>query len=304
MKKLQKVSFLIIVLIFVMACNLPAPTHDQTSTEAVSTDGQTGMPTENPDQATEQPTVSDPRGGFFGISIPTEGIVPAGFVKISNALTVYDPDSNHCWTYILLKNTSIEPLDIVKDFSYTMTWYDDQNQMVDQWESTNGPAVFPQETNLWEMWAESEKLKDHKIARAVFEVKDIASVNSFYSVGPIRDRVTTQPLPHPFFTIDAGELTIDKEDLVYGTVANSSATIKSALPTVTNVQVLAIYFNDKEEWIGTAKSDPVELYSGASATVDLSGFNLTALPVRAEYYPLVVSPGGDLLEVFYPGIYN
>jgi hypothetical protein len=309
MKKLGKALFISIIVIFTLSCNLYTFGMNRTGTDADSAGDESGSVMVAPNQDSSQNDSQSPNGSTttnvdesdFATLIPTEVIVPDGVLIIKRFITILDPEISSCRTLILLENTSSDPLDIVKEFSYTMTWYDAQDQIVDQWDNTNGPNVFPQEKNLWEMWVDKEKRADRKISRAVFEIKSITTVMTYYQ-NSVRDNILNQPLNHPFFDIQAGDYVIS-QDFLLGTIATTPVTIKSNMANKVGVQVFAVYLNDQDVMTGFGKDGGTELDAGASNDTSVVGYNLTELPKKAEYYPILVGPS-DLLEVVYPNIYK
>ena len=300
MKSLTKIVILFLVSFFVLGCNLPA------IVEGSGNESQTQSGEDNEVQSDMDPpdqSGSDDLGDIdFATSVPTEVIVPDGVLIVANVLTRLDMEIDSCRTFVILRNTSSNPLEIVKEFSYTMTWYDDQDQVVDQWDNSNGPMVFPQEVNYWEMWVDEDAVASHNIVRAVFEIKDIITADSIYKEGQVRERILSQALSHPFFTIEPGELILDKSNFLLGLTASSTVNFSSSLENLTPVQILALYYNDAGDWVGIGRSNSFEYNPGDSLSMDVSGMIFTDLPVNVEYYGIVV--GSDLVEVIYPGIYN
>lgn len=307
MKKTQRALFISVLVIFLMACNcnLINQVKEMTGLGEGSADDSGGSIFGPFFQTTDQPSdkpVTVYEEIDYKTFVPTEVIVPDGVLRITKYITTYDATTVMCRTFLLLENIGTDPLDAINSFSFTMTWYDDQNQVVDQWNNTNGPIVFAQEKNLWEPWVSRNLLTGRNVVRAVFEVKDIITLNSFFTEGQVRERVASTPLNHPFFSLSAEALRLEYHP-IYNVIPQTTVSVQSALANPVGVQVVAFYFNEKGEVIGMGKSGPADLDAGASASLDVLGYGLTEAAARAEYYPYLVG-STDLLEMVYPDIYN
>jgi hypothetical protein len=314
MKKSEKALLISVLVIFLMACNcnLLNLFKEKTGLESNSSEEQGGSSISVPDQATGKPSTqstkkpsgqvsSDSDASFLPV-VPTEVIVPDGILKITKAFTAYDEEIVSCKSYILIENTSTDPLDAVKEFSYVMTWYDDQGQIVDQWDHTWGPNVFPQEANIFTAWVDKDKLEGHKIVKAVFEIKDITTVNTFYTEGSVREKVANTPIKHPFFPFTATDFKMEN-DFLFGKIASNTVTVQSSLANKVGVQIVAFYFNDQNQVIGVGINGEAEVDPGASVPIEVNSYFFTETPTKAEYTPILIGPS-DLLEVVYPGLYN
>lgn len=307
MKKTQKVLVISVLVVFLMACNcnLLNMIKEKVGLGDGATAVEGGSPFSAPTQETEKPSnqsgSSDEEYTFVKF-IPTEVIIPDGVLQVTKFITTYDEANNLCETTLLIENTSTDPLDVVKEFSYIITWYDDQGQMVDQWDHDSGPNVFPQEATLFEPWVHEDKLTGHKVVRAVFEITEISTVKSKFPDGSVKEHIANTPLNHPFFPYTANEMIVEN-DYLLGTYASTTITVQSSMENKLGAQVIAVYYDDQDQVIGIGKSPQFEINPGESITGEVEGYALTELPVRAEYYPIVVGQT-DLIEVVYPGLYN
>jgi hypothetical protein len=202
----------------------------------------------------------------------------------------------------LIENTSTDPLDAVKEFSYVISWYDDQGQILDQWDHTWGPNVLPQEANLFTAWVDKDKLEGHKVVKAVFEIKDITTVNSFYTEGTVREKIANTTIKHPFFSYTATNFKME-DDFFFGKIASNTVTVQSSLATKVGVQIIAFYFNDQNQVIGVGINGQAEIDPGASVPIEVKSYFFSETPVSAEYTPILIG-SSDLLELVYPGLYN
>jgi hypothetical protein len=249
---------------------------------------------------TEPQTISTPTP-TFNVGIRTEVISPNNLVSLTKNLSSYDTTTGLNHIYVIVENTSTDPLDIIAEYSGKLTWFDEKNQVIDEQEifgfSTN---IFPQEKQLYQAHIGKRELGDRKISLIRLELTKIVSEKSFQDSG-LKDRIGAQKWVHPFATIKADTFRVEPYLFSY-LIGISKVTVQNNINSQIKPSVIGLYYDANNQLVGVGKSGPFVLPALGSADVDLVTNNLTSVPVRMEYYVEMPSSlsVGEMMDILYP----
>jgi hypothetical protein len=307
MKKAKKLMILGVLIVFLMACSISttpkkaASPDTSSSGDMASNQATEGQPSSG-DQSSGQPSDALP----FSVSIPTDVKIVNGILTVPKIITFFNPTTKIYKTYLVLEDTSTDKLDLISEFNYKITWYDENKQAVDQWENTYNIKLIPQEKVLFELWPNKSKVADQKIVSAVFEVSQVTSIKSFWEQGALDKLGGLPPISHPIISVIPDNFTFDYAPLILGSTIPRVTTpvkVQSTLTVQVQAEVIGIYLNSKGEIIGVGMSDPIMVDPKGSGNADVIGYDMTEKPEQAEYFVKITSPG-DILEAAYPDYYK
>jgi len=293
MKRAQKLMILGVLIVFLMACSISkTPTNavspdTSSSGDNTSNQGTEGQPSSG-DQSSGQPTDAFP----FSVSIPTTVNIVNGILSVPKIITFYNPATKIYKTYLVLEDTSTDKVDIISEFNYKITWYDENKQAVDQWENTYNFKLLPQEKVLFELWPNKSKVADQKIASAVFEVSKVTSFKSFVDEGLLA-KLGGYPITNPIIPVIPSDFTFEYVPLVLGGTIPRVTTpvrVQSTLTVQVQAEVEGIYLNSNGDMIGVGHSGPFMVDPKGSGSADVIGYDLTEKPAQGEYFVKILSP--------------
>jgi len=289
MLRYKKALLIIMLLTISLACDLPAA-----MSKAIGKQVRTQIASQSQSQAIGTPTAT------FNVGIHTEVSSPNNFLSLTKNFSSFDPLTGLNYSYVILENNSTDPLDIITDYTGNITWFDENNQFIDENEiygvSTN---IFPQEKQLYKFYVDKSKLQGRKISLIRFELTKIGTVKSFDS--GLKDRISQQKWSHPFVTTKPGTFQIEPF-LVDWAIGKSKVVVQNNTNAKIKPLVVGLYYNEKNELVGVGKSGSFELPALGSANVDLVTTNLTSVPVKMEYYVEMPSTKSvpEMMDILYP----
>lgn len=298
MNKFKKAMILAILAVFLLACNLPflknnssaseSSTQEENNTTSSGHDSQTSGKNQNP-------------AFSYNLFVPTRAKISDDALNIPWAFTNCVSEDEDCETYVVLDNTSTDSVDIVSEFNYTMTWYDENNKVLDQWERTFNDTLIPQEKFLFKLWPDNDKIAGHPVASAVFEITQVTHFKSFWDPDALA-KLAQSKVDYPLFIVTAGDF---KMDTLMGDmpVVTTHVSVQNNLSKQVGVIVVGLYLNEKGELIGVGQSDGVAVDAGASGDLDVAAYNLTEQPARGEYFAGFASTS-NILEDVYPDYFK
>jgi hypothetical protein len=307
MSRFAKVFLIAAFALTTLGCSFLQSIVDKAYSQGDSSDLPQSQAQANPDdsqsatqsQEPAQDSIPETQEEIFDSNIPTEVILPNNQVSVPKKMTIYSPLLDSYRTYLFLENNSTDPEDVIVEISYTMTWYDDQNQIVDQWITNSDSRIFPHEYSLIEPWVEKAKAKDHKITNARFELNDVKTIKTGWTDEDLKAKIRSQKVTHPFMTINPEPYRVEDPSFMESMVhAESRAAVQSSMNTKVGVMVVAFYLNANKEMVGVGKGS-VEIAPLGSVNVDIIGIHLTEAPASAEYYAIIVGPK-ELERAIYP----
>ena len=169
---------------------------DTQATEESTSNQETENPLASEDPSDQSSNQSSIPKAPFDVFIPTDLEMIDGVLDISQRITLYDSGANMYQSYLVLENTSSNPTDIISEFTYKISWYDQDNQMIDEWANTFNFMILPQERILLYLWPEESKVGDRTIASTSFEVSEIKTTNMFADPEWLTELVSL-PITHP-----------------------------------------------------------------------------------------------------------
>ncbi|MBA4383466.1 MAG: hypothetical protein C0410_01900 [Anaerolinea sp.] len=311
MKRSQKLILLCMMMIILMACNCGVLDNikniiglDSQSNQESPSDQEAENPFSSEDSTNQSSDQSNLPKDPFDIYIPTELNIVDGVLDVSQRVTLYDSAANMYQSYLVLENSSSDPIDMIFEFTYKITWYDQDKQIVDEWANTFNSKILPQERILFYLWPEESKVADRTIVSTVFEVSEIKTAK-IIADSEWLTKLAGLPITHPIVSINPSDFTFGYEEFVMSLipVARTNVEIQSNLTAQAKVQVIGLYQNANGELIGIGRSEPVSLDPGVSATSEVYGANITEQPAQADYFVEIVSPS-DTFEVAYPDMFK
>jgi hypothetical protein len=296
-----------IVLLFTMllsislACGLPSAISEAVGSQDSNQVAEQSQPEAADSAAQPQSETTDTPRLDYNVGIPTEVISPDNLLNLTKSYSYVDTNTGLNRTYVVLENNSSDPLDIVTDYTGKITWFDENNQVISEWEQdgmfTN---IFPQEKQLFQTWVDRDVVNGRKIGLVRVELSDIKTVKSWDDVA-IKDKISAQKWSHPFVTAKPGTFQIQPW-LINLYIGMTKVNVQSNINSMIKPEVVGIYYNEQDEIVGIGGSGPFELPALGSADVDVLTLNLSSVPVRMEYYvemPFTMSVV-DMINVLYP----
>lgn len=305
MKRSQKLILICMLLIFLMACNCGVLDNIKNT---LGLETQSNQEAESPSSSEDNSNQNSDQNNLpklpFDVYIPTDIQIVDGVLDISQRITLYDSGANMYQSYLILENTSSDPTDMIFEFTYKITWYDQDKQIVDEWANTFNFKILPQEKILFYLWPEESKVADRTIVSTVFEVSEIKTAKMTADSAWLA-KLAGLPITHPIVSINPSDFTFGYEEFALSLipVARTPVEIQSNLTTQAKVQVIGLYQNANGELIGIGRSVPVLLDPGGFLTSEVYGANITEEPAQAEYFVEIVSPS-DTFEVAYPDMFK
>lgn len=307
MKKAQKYLILSLFLIFMLACSLSNIVkeiggQDQAEVGEQGSDQNSEVQPPSDDQST---IPGDTDKAPFNVNIPTEVNLIDSVLNISQYVTLNDQTIDGYKSFFVLENTSTDSADMISEFKYKITWYDENGQEVDVWENTyNSCRILPQEKVLFYLYPERSKTADHQIASTVFEVFEVITVKDFADAEWLA-KLASLPITHPIVSVNPGDFTFDYYTLLFDPIPRVTAPVQvqSTLSREADVEVVGLYLNADGDLIGVGKSDPFILAAEGSASAEVVSYDLSEEPAQADYFIQIVN-SSDILEVVFPGLFN
>lgn len=290
MLRYKKALLIIMILTISLACSVT-----DSGIKAVGNQVSTQMDAQSQSQAISTPTPT------FNVGIRTEVISPNNLVSLTKNLSSYDTSTGINHIFVIVENTSTDPLDIIAEYSGKLTWFDEKNQVIEEREifgfSTN---IFPQEKQLYQALIGKRELGDRKISLIRFELTKITTVKS-YQDGGLKDKISAQKWAHPFVTVKSDTFKVEPYLMTYA-MGVSKVTVQNNMNSKIRPSVVGLYFNENNELVGIGKSGPFVLPALGSAEVDLVTTNLTSIPVKREYYVEMPSTMSvpEMMDILYP----
>ncbi|MHC1781261.1 MAG: hypothetical protein AB9891_00635 [Anaerolineaceae bacterium] len=290
MLRYKKALLMIVLFSISLGCNVI-----NSSIKAVGNEVSSQIEAQTEPQAIATPTPT------FNVSIRTEVISPNNLVSLTKNFSSYDPNTGLNYIYMVVENTSTDPLDIIAEYSGKVTWFDENNQVIDEQEifgfSTN---IFPQEKQLYQLNIGKRELGDRKINLIRIELTKIITVKSYEDSG-LKDRINAQKWVHPIATINADTFRVEPYLFSY-LIGISKVTVQNNINSQFKPSVIGLYYDANNQLVGVGKSGPFVLPALGSAEVELVTNNLTSVPARMEYYVEMPSSIGvtEMMDILYP----
>ena len=287
MLRYKKALLLIMLLMISLACSV---------SRSKANDNQDSAPVD----AQSQSQAADTPKLDYNVGIRTEAISPNSFLSLVKNYSYTDTNTGLSRTYVILENNSTDPLDIITLFTGKMTWFDEDNQVIDEIDIRVANNIFPQEKQKFESYPEPTKVNGRKISLVRFELTNVETAKS-YNNAEFKDRINKQNWSHPFVSITPGAFRIEPwlMDLSMGI---SKVTVKNNYNSKFNIKVVGLYFNENNELIGVGASEIFELAALATADVDVAVTSLSSVPARIEYYAEMDYYLGvtEMMDILYP----
>ena len=290
MLRLKKALLILMLLTLSLACNLTTSVRKAIGNQVGT---QIAAQFESEVIATPTPT--------FNVGIRTEVISQDDFLSVTKNFSSVDPTTGLNHVYVVLENNSTDPLDIITEFTGKITWFDENNEVIDELEiigmATN---IFPQEKRLYSAYVDRDKVQDRTISQIRVELNKVTTVKSYQDSG-LKDKISSQEWSHPFATTEPGTFEIKPYLIDYAMGITKVAVQNTINSAIKPAVVVGLYYNENDELVGIGKSERFELPALGSAEVDVVTTNLTSVPVRMEYYvemPLISAP--EMMDILYP----
>jgi hypothetical protein len=290
MLRYKKVLLIIMILTISLACSVT-----DSGIKAVGNQVSTQIDAQSQSQAIATPTPT------FNVGIRTEVISPNNLVSLTKNLSSYDTTTGLNHIFVIVENTSTDPLDIISEYSGKLTWFDEKNQVIEEREifgfSTN---IFPQEKQLYQAHIGKRELGDRKISLIRLELTKIVSGKSFQDSG-LKDKISAQKWIHPFVTVKSDTFKVEPYLMNYA-MGVSKVTVQNNMNSQIKPSVVGLYYDANDQLVGVGKSGPFELPALGSTDVDLVTNNLTSVPVKREYYVEMPSTMSvpEMMDILYP----
>lgn len=237
----------------------------------------------------------------YNVGIRTEVISPTNTLSLAKNYSYTDTNTVLSRSYVILENNSTDPLDIITEFYGKMTWFDENNQVIDEIDvNMSGTSIFPQEKQRFQSYPEPSKVNDRKISLVRFELTDVVTVKSFDNAD-FKNRIGKQNWNHPFVSTTPGEFSFQSYLMDYW-MGISKVAVQNNTNSNIKITVVGLYFNENNELIGVGASESFELSALASADMDVTVTNLSSVPMRIEYFVEMNSSLGvmEMLDILYP----
>lgn len=260
-----------------------------------------GSQDSTPIAAQSQPQASDAPKLDYNVGIRTEVTSPNNFLSLTKNYAYVDTTTGLNRVFVILENNSTDPLDIITEYAGKVTWFDDNNQVIDEIKITGfNTNIFPQEKQELQSYVDKEKVNDRKISLVRIELTKVGTVKSF-DYSELKDKISAQTWNHPFVTTNPGTFRIEPYLISYY-MGMSKVTVQNNINSKIKITVVGLYFNEKDELIGVGGSGRFELTALGSAEVDVVTTNLSSVPVRMEYYAEMDSYLGviEMMDILYP----
>jgi hypothetical protein len=301
MLRYKKALLITMLLSISLACGLPSAISEAVGgQDSTPIAGQSQPEAADTAALSESETTDTPRLDY-NVEIPTEVISPDNLLNLTKSYSYIDTTTDLNRTYVVLENNSTDPLDIVTEYSVKVTWFDENNQVISEWEQNDRwTNIFPQEKQLFQMWVDKDVVNGRKIGLVRVELSNIKTVKSF-DFAEIKDKISAQPWSHPFVTTNPGAFQMQPYLITYF-MGLTKVNVQSNINSMIKPEVVGIYYNEQDEIVGIGGSGPFELPALGSADVDVATLNLSSVPVRMEYYVEMPFTMGveDMMNVLYP----
>ena len=274
-----------------LACNLPARIGTSISTQVSN---QIEAPSQSQAIGTPTPTLN--------VAIRTEIVAPAGASRSTTHYCSVDPRTGLNHVYVVLANTSTDPLDIVTGYKVTITWFDDSNQVIETYEQEGlGTNIFPQERQLLTSYVDPDTVNGRTLGLVRLEFTEVTTVKSAGGGGEWYDKISLQNWSHPFVTTNPGAFHVEPYLIDY-LMGMSKVAVQNNTAASIRPKVVGLYFNESDELVAVGGSGPFDLVALGSAEVDVVTTNMSSVPVRTEYFVEMPSSMGviEMMGLLYP----
>lgn len=285
---MKKALLIMMLLTISLACN--------SISKAIGSQDSTTIAAQSQPQASSDAPKLD-----YNVGIRTEVISPNNFLSLIKSYAYVDTTTGLNRVFVILENNSTDPLDIITEYSGKVTWFDENNQVIDEIEiigfNTN---IFPQEKQRYQSYVDKEKVNDRKISLVQIELTKVVTVKSF-DYSELKNKISAQKWSHPFVTIKPGTFRIEPYLIDYY-MGMSKVAVQNNINSKIKITVVGLYFNEKDELIGVGGSESFNLTALGSAEVDVVTTNLSSVPVKMEYYAEMDSYLGviEMMDILYP----
>ena len=297
----KKALLITMLLAISLACGLPSAISEAVGSQDSSQVAEQSQPESADTAALSESETTDTPKLDYNVEIPTEVVSPDNLLNLTKSYSYIDTNTDLNRTYVVLENNSTDPLDIVTEYSVKVTWFDENNQVISEWEQNDRCTnIFPQEKQLFEMWVDRDIVNGRKIGLVRVELSNIKTVKSFDDA-VIKDKISAQQWSHPFVTTKPGEFQIQPWAITLS-MGITKVNVQNNINSMIKPEVVGIYYNEQNEIVGIGGSGPFELPALGSADVDVATTNLSSVPVRMEYYvemPFTMSVV-DMMNVISP----
>ena len=313
MQRYKKALLITIILTISLACSVPAAISKATGsqdsaqiaeqsqpesagTAALSQPESAGTAALSQSEATDTPKLD------YNVRIPTEVISSDNLLNLTKSYSYIDTNTGLNRTYVVLENNSTDPLDIVTDYSGKITWFDENNQVISEWEQNGmNTNIFPQEKQLFQTYVDKDVVNGRKIGLVRVELSNIKTFTESFNDPVLKDKINAQQWSHPFVTTNPGAFQIQPW-LMGLFMGLTKVNVQSNINSMIKPEVVGIYYNEQNEIVGIGGSGPFELPALGSADVDVATINLSSVPVRMEYYVEMPFTMGvvDMMNVISP----
>ncbi len=134
MQHYKKALLITMLLAISLACGLPSAISEAVGGQDSTPIAGQSEPEAADTAALSQSETTDTPNLDYIVRIPTEVISPDNFLNLTKSYSYIDPNTGLNFTYVVLENNSTDPLDIITDYTGKITWFDENNQVIDEWE--------------------------------------------------------------------------------------------------------------------------------------------------------------------------
>jgi hypothetical protein len=287
----KKALLIIMLLTISLACSVSKsePKDSQDSQDSTPVDAQSQS------QAADIPSMD------YNVVIQTEAISPENFLSLAKNYSYIDTTTGLSRTFVILENNSTDPLDIIENYTGKMTWFDENNQVIDEIDVVGfGTNIFPQEKQRFQSYPDPNKVNGRKISLVRFELAEVVTVKS-YANNEFKDRISKQNWSHPFVSTTEKAFRLEPYLTTY-VMGFSKVTAQNNTNANIKITVVGLYYNEKNELVGVGASEKFDLAALGSAEVDVATGSLSSEPVRIEYFAEMDSYVGvtEMMDILYP----
>jgi len=314
MNKYKKLIAIGMLMMFLMACNLlnlvnnASDTNTQTIEQASGDQESENLPV-SPESSNLTTDGGDETKDPFMILIPTDVKSDDGSLDdtldVSQRITLYDSTLDKYKTYFVFNNTASDSADTISEFTFKITWFDKDNQIVAKQEGIfRDTVILPQEKVLFYAFPQGGEMTDQKIVSVLCEISGLKTYKMTVDA-ELSTKISGLPITHPIVSVTPGDLTFEYYTYIISKIprAIASVTVQSSLTVETGVEVVGLYQNAEGILIGVGKSEPFIMDPGGTASADVIGYDISEQPVKAEYFTQIVTPF-DTFDVAFPDLYN
>jgi len=213
MKSSQKLILLCLLMIILMVCNCSVIDNiknilglETQSNQESTSNQETENPFSSEDNSNQTSDQSNLPKDPFDVYIPTDLQMVDGILSISQRFTLCDSVAYMYQSYLVLENTRSVPTDIITEFTNKITWYDQDNQIVEERANFYNFKILPQEKIFFYLWPETDKVIDHTFVSTLFVVSEITTTK-IPSDPEWLAKQAGLPITHPIVSVTPGDFT-------------------------------------------------------------------------------------------------